>query len=94
MTKIQITGCNGVRRNVITKPRSLEGAAKRLRKDGENWYRWGWDDIVLEVDDGTSGGWRPLFRDEIPQGMDRELRDELRALAIPRLLPNETLLDL
>lgn len=68
----------------ITKPRSLEGAAKRLRKDGENWYRWGWDDIALEVDDGTSAGWRLLFLDEIPATLSRELRNELRGQAIPR----------
>ena len=58
----------------LAKPRSLNGAARRLLKDGEFWSRMGWQDILLELDDGN--GWRMLYRDEIPYGRDEMGRDE------------------
>jgi len=58
----------------LAKPRSLNGAARRLLKDATFWLGVGWDDIMLEVDDGA--GWRMLYRDEIPYGRDEMGRDE------------------
>lgn len=72
----------------LAQPRSWAGAGKRLTKDGEFWRRMGWDDIALEVDDGTSGGWRPPFQDELPRRgeLPRPVADELWGQAIPRNL--------
>jgi hypothetical protein len=74
-TRYRITGYNGTADTVITRPRSLKGAAARLQKDGKNWRRWGWDDIFLEVDTGS--GWRQIRRDEVPARA--ELGNDLRA---------------
>jgi len=75
-TRYRITGYSyrSETTETLAKPRSLNGAARRLLKDGEFWARMGWQDIFLEIDDGR--GFRPLYRDEIPYGRDEMGRDE------------------
>ena len=74
----------------LARPRSLNGAAKRLLKDAEFWLSVGWVDLFLEVDDGA--GWRQLYDDEVPRGSDEMGRDErAELLGQARSRPERTL---